>query len=461
MTQLHTLGLSVTVAFLVGLAIYTGTLKGKNEKGGSTGIVCGVILGTIIGGSSTIGTAQLAYQYGLSAWWYTIGAAVGCVLLALLFAKPLRASGCPTIVAIIGKEYGQKVRLLVSLLTTFALFVNLLSQILAAGAVASIVFPQLPTVFTIFAAAACMALYVVFGGTKGAGIVGLFKITLLYITMLVCGILALRLMGGVSSAFDLMAKYTEETGVNYFSFLSRGTSKDLSSLLSAVLGILSTQTYAQAIFCGRSDHVARRGGLISAAFVLPFAVFGILVGLYMRSVTDPAAFVSKAALTTFVIRHLPPLFGGVALGALFIASVGTGAGISLGVSTVLAHDLVCRYTKRFDTPKGEAGLVRGLIVVLLAIAAACTIGVQNLQILDFTFLSMGLRASVVFVPLCCALWLRGKIPVPYVVASVILGITTIVAGLILHADSMFLCVAVCVLTAALGYFLRGKRQRLA
>lgn len=169
----------------------------------------------------------------------------------------------------------------------------------------------------------------------------------------------------------------------------------------------------------------------------------------------------KAALTTFVIQHLSPLFGGVALGALFIASVGTGAGISLGVSTVLAHDLVCRYTKRFDTPKGEARLLRILIVVLLAIAAAGSIGVQNLQILDFTFLSMGLRASVVFVPLLCALWLKGRIPVPYIVASVLLGISTVVLGLILHFDSMFIAVAICVLTAALGYIINGKRKNLA
>ena len=35
-------------------------------------LVTGSLIGTLVGGSSTIGTAQLAYSNGLAAWWWTL-----------------------------------------------------------------------------------------------------------------------------------------------------------------------------------------------------------------------------------------------------------------------------------------------------------------------------------------------------------------------------------------------------
>ena len=39
----------------------------------------GAIIGTLVGGSSTIATAQLAYTFGMSAWWFTLGAGIACL----------------------------------------------------------------------------------------------------------------------------------------------------------------------------------------------------------------------------------------------------------------------------------------------------------------------------------------------------------------------------------------------
>ena len=33
--------------------------------------VSGTLLGALVGGASTVGTVQMAYQWGLSAWWFT------------------------------------------------------------------------------------------------------------------------------------------------------------------------------------------------------------------------------------------------------------------------------------------------------------------------------------------------------------------------------------------------------
>lgn len=72
-------------------------------------MVCGAILGTLVGGQSTIGNAQLAFSFGLSAWWFTIGAALGALLLGLLYAGPLRRSGCTTLMEVMLSQNNYRV----------------------------------------------------------------------------------------------------------------------------------------------------------------------------------------------------------------------------------------------------------------------------------------------------------------------------------------------------------------
>lgn len=61
------IGAAVAVALIACLSIYTGVHIRKNQETNSNGpgIVAGLIMGTLVGGSSTIGTAQLAYHLSL------------------------------------------------------------------------------------------------------------------------------------------------------------------------------------------------------------------------------------------------------------------------------------------------------------------------------------------------------------------------------------------------------------
>ena len=101
----HILGIIITLTAIVGLSIYSGK-SAKEKKGANSWIVAGAIMGTLVGGSSTVGTAQLAYMYGMSAWWFTLGSGIACLVLALIYAKPLHRSGNQTLMCFIKNEYG-------------------------------------------------------------------------------------------------------------------------------------------------------------------------------------------------------------------------------------------------------------------------------------------------------------------------------------------------------------------
>ena len=128
-------GLVISIAAIVGLAIFTGM---KKKQGGGKigfGVVAGLILGTLVGGSSTVGTAQLAFNYGMSAWWFTLGAGLGCLILALVYAKRLRAENSPTLVGMVKNEYGSKAGMAATILNSVGTFINILSQLIAASSV--------------------------------------------------------------------------------------------------------------------------------------------------------------------------------------------------------------------------------------------------------------------------------------------------------------------------------------
>ena len=451
------IGLAATLLIIVSLSVWSGS-RAKKSGRNPMGVVAGVITGTLVGGSSTIGTAQLAYQYGMSAWWYTLGAGISCMILALLYAKPFRRSGCPTLVGIIRKEYGPKVGMAVSVLSSVGTFINVIPQVISATAVLAVIFPTLGLTASVIIAVVFMILYVIFGGTKGAGIVGIVKMILIYLTMLLSAVLVLRMAGGLPAFIHTVRNIPDPDGVRFTSLFARGVGTEIGACLSVLLGVITTQTYAQGVLSGRTDRDGTGGALVSAFLIPPIGIGGILVGLHMRANEALYAGVTaKTALTAFITAHMPPLAAGIILGVLFITVVGTGAGITLGIATMLTNDIVLPMLPRLQARK--LAVSRLMIVLVLAVAGLLACGSLGDIILRFTFMSMGLRGAVVFLPLSCALWLPGRVDPRCTLAAVIAGpLTVLLFGLwpVLPFDSLFAGVVASLIIMAAG--MRKKQQ---
>jgi SSS family solute:Na+ symporter len=305
-----------------------------------------------------------------------------------------------------------------------------------------------------------MILYVIFGGTKGAGIVGIVKMILIYITMIVSAVMVLGMVGGLLAFVSMAGNIPDPDGIRFTYLFSRGVGTDIGACLSVLLGVITTQTYAQGVLSGRTDKDGVGGALISAFLIPPIGIGGILVGLYMRAnAALYAGVTAKTALTAFITAHLPPLPAGIILGTLFITVVGTGAGITLGISTMLTNDIWGQLIPRFRQPKAKAVLSKLMIALVLAVAGFLACGSLGDIILQFTFMSMGLRGAVVFLPLSCALWLPGKISTRYAMASVITGpLVVLLFGLwkVLPFDPLFAGVGASLLIMAAGLYHHRK-----
>ena len=150
---------------------------------------------------------------------------------------------------------------------------------------------------------------------------------------------------------------------------------------------------------------------------------------------------------------MPPLLAGVILGALFVAVVGTGAGLALGISTIVNNDIVKRVTHRFDDEKKLSRLGKVWIVAVLAAAGLLSCGALGDTILQFAFMSMGLRGAVVFTPLLCALWLPGRIHRRWCILSAVVSpLVVLLFGVwkVFPVDSLFLGIAASMVIMGVG-----------
>lgn len=458
LTVMHVLGIVITLAAIMVIGVKSGK-KVKSAKDFITGgmgaggvMVSGMILGTLIGGSSTIGTAELAFNYGLSAWWFTIGSGLGCVLMAL-YVKALRASGCTTIQQIITKEYGDTAGVVTTILTTIGIVINIIAQILAANALLSTIFgfnAYVNAVITVLV----MICYVVFGGALGAGILGIVKLGLIASSVFFGAFLALKNCGGFASILNSLPK--EE----YFNFFARGIGTDLGGAFSVLLGIVSTQTYIQAVIAGKNNKEAVKGSLISAVACPTVGFCCILIGYAARIMHPEIA--AGQAFPFFAMTYMNPFIAGVVLATLLLAVVGTGSGMALGFGTIMTNDLYLKFINKNADDKTALKINRLFIIGVLVISAAFTTGsLLSSAILKWGFLSMGLRAAVLIIPMTTALFFKDKVDSKWAILSSIFGAFGTILGKKVFKvpfDSLFVGMAFGLVCIVIGMAVKAVKK---
>ena len=370
--------------------------------------------------------------------------------MTLWFIRPLRNSGLTTLPQILTKEYGKKVATAAAILMSVGTFISIVSQLLSGAALITSLW-QMPTLAAVLLTVALMVVYVFFGGAWGAGMVGIVKTVLLYTVTLVCGIAAIWLAGGLETFTNALPKE------QYFNLFARGIWKDAGAGASLIFGVLTTQAYFLPILSAKSEKVAKKGCLLGGFLTVFIGLAGILVGFYMRIYFPETP--SASVLPMFVLLHLPDFLGGIILAALLVALVGTGAGLALGISSVLSADIY-KPLRRKASEREMLLVSRGFILLILLAAGIFACGEAGSMILNWSFLSMGLRGAVLFAPLCFALFLPGRVPTGFAAAAVIAGPVAVLAGNALlpsYIDPLFPGMAVALLICILGFLLNNKK----
>jgi SSS family solute:Na+ symporter len=389
--SLVTLVIALT-ALISGLKVRSTRQFTVAGKSATWPIVSGIIVGALVGGSSTVGTAQAAFIYGLPAWWFTLGAGVGCLILGTVFIQPLRRAGVETLPQFLVVTFGQKIRPFVALCDSIGIFITIPGQAASAITLLAVLlhWTMPPAVLLV---AVLIILYVLTGGAISAGVAGFVKLVIAFAALLVFGAVALYQAGGVG---PLQAALP----ATYFNLFGNGFWKDIGNGLGIVFGVLTTQVYVQAVLCGRDARQARVGTIAAGIGTTVFGLGGVAVGMFMR-VHEPSIAAAQA-LPLFAAHYFSPLMSGIMLGAILITVITCAGGLALGIATMFTRDLYQHY---FRPQMGDReGLLVARTLIVVVVAAGVLIGASDILklIISYSFLAFAFRADALLVPVIVA-----------------------------------------------------------
>ena len=416
MVHLVSLVLTLILTMLPGI-IASRRIKSADDynvggRSAGVGIVAGSIIGTIVGGAATVGTAQLGFKLGLTAWWFTLGSGIALLIMAAFYAKPLRASGLTTVAEFLVTNYGKPAGWLGTVSSCAGIFFSIVASTLTALHLVAGIFGV-----NLYVSAVLILLitagFVFLGGISGSGMAGIMKIVFVFASIFVGGVLAFFEMGGSAGLTAALPAHP------WFSLFGRGVEDGLFSLCSMIVGVISTQTYVQALFSAKDSKTAAVGCVTAACVVIPVGLPSVMIGMFMH-VHHPEIN-SIDALPLYLSTYLPDWLGGIGLAALLLSALGSIAGLALGIGTMISRDII---SKLWRSATAVNLLWASRFSVLMAAAAAIIFVFFHLEssVLEWNYLSMALRGSGIFLPLTFCVFFPHRVRASMGVAAMGAGI---------------------------------------
>jgi SSS family solute:Na+ symporter len=408
------LGVLGVINLLAARTVEDYLVAGRRTTGLATG---GSLAATVIGGSSTLGLAGLAFRRGITgSWWLLVGVAGLAALL--FFAGRIRSAPVYTLAELIGRWYGPQVRRIAAGLILVSWLGIIGAQTRAAGAILGTFLGGSPRWWSI-AAGAVFLLYTVSGGQLSVIRTDAVQIGLILAGSVVAAAGGLARIGGLAALRTALPaghlSFPVAAGFSYLDLL----------LLFLVVGstYLIGPDMLSRVFCSRSDRSARRGLTMAIAILLPYTALVALIGLEAR-VLSPAG-PAESAYPLLAHDILPPVAGSIAAIGLLAAFLSSADTTLLTAAAVVSVDLAG--SPRFRT-LGSLRLTTAVVGIAAVAVGLFSGGIISSLLLGYTIFSAGL-----FVPVLAALT-RKPLRRGFAVAATLGGGGIALTGKLLAAD---------------------------
>lgn len=327
------------------------------NRNGSTILITGSLIATIIGGSATIGMAGMGFRWGLTGiWWLAVGS-VGLVILGLFLAGKLRSAGFFTLPQLAEHQYDKRVSIVVSILIVVAWIGVIAGQIVAAGKIMEIIGIGDKTIWMILFTGVFIC-YTITGGQQANLRTDIFQSVIIF--------------GGISAALAVvLSKVGGWSGlkaalpVDHFNFplSSSFGGYDLFSwlLLIGMTYVIGPDMYTR-VFSAKNKKVARNSVLWAAVLIIPAAICIVLLGMSAR-VLLPMMPSAETALPVLIKDQLPQMVGGLVLAAFVGAMMSSSDTCLVSTGAILSNDIAKRMVPSL-TEKQTVGIARVAIILI-------------------------------------------------------------------------------------------------
>lgn len=360
-------------------------------------VVAPLLTGLAIGGASTIGVAERAYNSGLAAGWYNAAWAAGAVLVGLVAARRYRQMEVTTIPELFERHYSTAGRV-VGVIGQLLLQVVITSlQYVAGGAILS---SLLPDVFSfqsgMFVTAVVFVGITLIGGFWAAGLTNIINVIFIYTGVLLGAVLAIGKVGG-------LGKFILNLPPDYpgFDLGALGWSLVLAWFLVMCTMTFSVQSVVQISFAAKDASSARRGFILGGLVILPVGFISALIGM-AATVLHPGIIPTEALPRT--VLSLSPVVAGIVLAGLWAADVSTASALLVGSATLVVGDLIKRFWNPDLSVKGERMVSRLAVLLLSVFTYLLAVSVQG--ILQTLLIGLTLTTAYTLITLMTLFWPR-------------------------------------------------------
>ncbi|UCE41594.1 MAG: sodium:solute symporter family protein [Candidatus Aminicenantes bacterium] len=359
-------------------------------------VVAPLLTGLAIGGASTIGVAERAYNAGLAAGWYNAAWAAGAIMVGLIVARRYRRMEVTTIPELFERHYNTAGRVIGVIGQLLLQIVIISLQYVAGGAILSSLLPDVFSFQTgMFVTAIVFVGITLIGGFWAAGLTNIINVIFIYTGVLLGAVLAIGKVGGLK---ELVLKFP----VDYpgFDLGSLGWSLVLAWFFVMCTMTFSVQSVVQISFAAKDASSARKGFILGGLVILPVGFISALIGM-AATVLHPGIIPTEALPRT--VLSLSPIVAGVVLAGLWAADVSTASALLVGSATLVVGDLI----KRFWIPdlgeKGERNVSRIAILILSVFTYILAVSVQR-GILETLLIGLTLTTAYTLITLATLFW---------------------------------------------------------
>jgi len=411
------------------------------------GLVFATFLAGNIGAGSTVGAAGLAYRDGLSALWWNASAGIGCLVLAFSVGPRMwRESvthGDLTVGDFLERRYGSDLRVAVAILIWIGTLSILAAQLLG-----------MSTVFQVVAGtskfagcalgAALVVLYFIAGGLLSSAYVNLVQLAVKLAGFAIVTPMAMALAGG----WDAIA--ADPARLDLFSGGSPQSGWRLLFFLAPAFVV--SPGLLQKAFGARDERAVTKGVALNGFALIAFAALPTLIGMSARALHPD---LNKDLAFATMASELTPMFGALALAAVFSAEASAADAVLFMLATSGSRDLY----RRIRPDATDAELLRAARLAAIAGAAlGLVLSMMHRSVIDAIGTFYAVMVVTLFVPVLAGLYARSTTRRQGLVSLVgvpVLGIVHIATNGAGYGP--LTPVVAGVLASALGFFLTKRR----
>jgi solute:Na+ symporter, SSS family len=390
--QPNYMALAIVIAYMAGVGLLTGIVQrsvtdtttftsGRTGSGVPAVFVGMMLMSEFIGTSASVGTAQEAYVFGISAAWNIIALGAGFLFYAYFLAGKYRESGHNTISGVFAEVYGPSTKMATSLVMIFALQIVAVALYAGGGAILSALLVVDRTLATVICGVVAV-LYVFLGGMRSVVYTNLIHSLMKYLGIGIALYFALTSVGGLR---ELQARLPEAM----FSWTHVGLGQIFAWFIAGIGATFSTQYVIQAINTVGTRQKAQAASLYAGLLLVPFGIATALIGM-----CSLALFPGIKSIDAFsaLIAHMSGPMAGLVAAGLAASLFGTIAAISVSTATLLYKDFYLRFITAQHDESRSLRFVRVTTVVVGLLPIVLAIYTPN--VLQMTFLAKAIRTSL-------------------------------------------------------------------